>query len=312
MDILLWVGVFVLSLAALVKASDWFVMGAEQIGKALGVSPFIIGVTIVAMGTSLPELASSIAAVYFNNSEIVVGNAIGSNITNILLVLGLVAVVGKKFEIKHDIMNVDIPLLIASSLLVWFVLYDLHISIFEALILLAALVIFLVYNITQSEPTTENEEDRESISWKTYLIVLGSGILIYFSATYTVQAISELSALLGINTEIIALSLVAFGTSLPEVIVSISATRKGNPEIALGNILGSNIFNSFAVIGIPTFFGEIIIPESILSFSLPMMLGVTLLFGIMCISRRISQWEGYMLLLFYVLFLSGLFKDVVF
>lgn len=309
MELLLWGGVFILSLAALVKASDWFIGGAETIGKALGVPSFIIGVTIVAMGTSLPELASSIAAVYFGNSEIVVGNAIGSNITNILLVLGLVAVVGKQFEIKHDIMYIDIPMLIASSLLLWFVIYDLDVTLFDALVLVVGLVIFLIYTIKGNDKADENIE-REAISLKTYAIVAASGVLIYFSATYTVEAIGELSGLIGINTEIIALSLVALGTSLPEVIVSVSATRKGNPEIALGNILGSNVFNTFAVVGLPAFLGDINIPDSILTFSLPMMMAVTLLFAIMCISKRISQWEGYMLLLFYIVFIGGLFKGV--
>ncbi len=309
MELLLWGGIFIVSLAALVKASDWFIGGAETIGKALGVPSFIIGVTIVAMGTSLPELASSIAAVYFGNSEIVVGNAIGSNITNILLVLGLVAVVGKQFEIKHDIMYIDIPMLIASSLLLWFVIYDLDVTLFDALVLVAGLTIFLIYTIKGNDKAEENTK-RDAISWKTYAIVVASGVLIYFSATYTVEAIGELSGLIGINTEIIALSLVALGTSLPEVIVSVSATRKGNPEIALGNILGSNVFNTFAVVGLPAFLGDINIPDSILSFSLPMMMAVTLLFAIMCISKRISQWEGYMLLLFYLVFLGGLFKGV--
>ena len=206
-------------------------------------------------------------------------------------------------------MYIDIPMLIASSLLLWFVIYDLDVTLFDALVLVAGLTIFLIYTIKGNDKAEENTK-RDAISWKTYAIVVASGVLIYFSATYTVEAIGELSGLIGINTEIIALSLVALGTSLPEVIVSVSATRKGNPEIALGNILGSNVFNTFAVVGLPAFLGDINIPDSILSFSLPMMMAVTLLFAIMCISKRISQWEGYMLLLFYLVFLGGLFKGV--
>jgi len=313
MDLLIWSGIFILSLAVLVKASDWFVEGAEKIGLALGIPSFIIGVTIVALGTSLPELASSISAVLAGSSEIVAGNAIGSNITNILLVMGLVALVSKKkIVIERNLMDVDIPMLVASSLILWFLIADLKLTIIDAVILLTALGIFLAY--TFEKPDNELEEEltdlpeRGKIEWKTVLMVLGSGVLIYFGANYTVSAIQEISTLLGFGTGVIALSLVALGTSLPEVLVSVSAARKGNTGIAFGNVIGSNIFNTFAVMSIPRFFGEVIIPEDITVFSLPMMIGVTLLFTIMCLSKRISRFEGMILILFYVIFLVGLFS----
>jgi len=172
--------------------------------------------------------------------------------------------------------------------------------------------IFLAY--TFEKPDNELEEEltdlpeRQKIEWKTIVMVLGSGVLIYFGANYTVSAIQEISTLLGIGTGVIALSLVALGTSLPEVLVSVSAARKGNTGIAFGNVIGSNIFNTFAVMSIPRFFGEVIIPAEINDFSLPMMVGVTLLFTIMCLSKRISRFEGMLLILFYVIFLVGLFS----
>jgi cation:H+ antiporter len=313
MDLLIWSGIFILSLAVLVKASDWFVQGAEKIGAALGIPSFIIGVTIVALGTSLPELASSISAVMMGSSEIVAGNAIGSNITNILLVMGLVALFSKKkIVIERNLMDVDIPMLVSSSLILWFLIGDLKLTIIDAIILLIALGIFLAY--TFEKPDNELEEEltdlpeRQKIEWKTILMVLGSGVLIYFGANYTVDSIQEISTLLGIGTGVIALSLVALGTSLPEVLVSVSAARKGNTGIAFGNVIGSNIFNTFAVMSIPRFFGEVVIPEDITVFSLPMMVGVTLLFTIMCLSKRISRFEGMILILFYVIFLVGLFN----
>ena len=313
MDLLLWIGVFVVSLAFLVKASDWFVNGAEIIGIALGIPPFIVGVTIVAIGTSLPELASSISAVYAGSTDIVAGNAIGSNITNIVLVMGLVALLSKdKIEIKRDIMDVDVPMLVASALILWFLIIDLEFTILDAVILIAGMFIFLAYTFSKSDNHEEGNEDftRQSINWKTIALVVGSGVLIYFSANYTVISIQEISSMIGIGTGVIALSLVSLGTSLPEVLVSVTAARKGNTEIAFGNVMGSNIFNTFAVMGIPRFLGPIDIPAAIVDFSLPMMVAVTILFAVISLSRKISRYEGMFLLLFYLVFMIGLYSNI--
>lgn len=309
MDLLLWSAVFITSLAFLVKASDWFVDGAEKIGIALGIPPFIVGVTIVALGTSLPELASSISAVIAGSSDIVAGNVIGSNITNIVLVMGLVALLSKKsVEIKRDIMNVDIPMLVASALIMWFLIADLEISIFDAFILLGGVVIFLMYTFSKSGGDDEEEIERTKIDIKTIGIVIGSAVLIYFSATYIVKSIQEISILMNVGTGVIALSLVALGTSLPEILVSVTAARKGNSGIAFGNVIGSNLFNTFVVMSIPRFFGELEIPASIMAFSMPMMMAVTFLFAIICLSRKISRYEGMFLILFYGVFMVGLFN----
>ncbi len=304
MEILLWISVFALSLTALVKASDWFVESAEKIGLAIGIPPFIIGVTIVAFGTSLPELAASIAAVWSGSSEIVVGNVVGSNITNILLILGVVAVVGKRVETKVDIMAVDIPMLVGSAFLLWFVLRDLQVLLPEAIILLIALIIFLAHSFSSGG---DEKTERQPIPMKAVGLLLLSGILIYFGATYTIVAIEKLSAILGINKEIIALTMVAFGTSLPELVVSIAAARKGQPEMAVGNVLGSNIFNTYAVMGIPALFENLVIPENIMGFGLPMMIAATFLFAYAALSKGIDRSEGFLLLLFYIYFVAELF-----
>lgn len=310
MDFLLYLGLFVVSLTVLLKGSDVFVAAAEKIGLSFGISPFIIGVTIVAFGTSLPELASSIVAVLANESEIVVGNVVGSNITNVALVLGIVAIIGGRVKIIKDIMNTDIPLLLVSAVLMWFVLTDGQVSIIEAIILLLGLVIFLIYSF-KSGDENDSIEERIVVDWKQYLLMLVGGVLVYFGAEYTIVAISELSAQAGIPPEIIALSLVALGTSLPELVVSIAAARKGNTEMAVGNVLGSNIFNTYAVMSIPRFFGVLVIPADVLSFSLPLMFGITLLFSVMCLSRTISQWEGWMLVLIYIFFIATLCERVL-
>ena len=305
MELLLYLGLFVGSLAVLLKAADWFIDSAEEIGLSLGISPFIIGVTIIAFGTSLPELATSLASVFIGESEIVIGNVVGSNITNIALVLGLTVVVAKGVKLHYQVWHVDMPFLISSAFLMWFIVSDGHVSIFEALIFIGALALFLVYSLKSDD--TEEDHYRTKVSWKTYVWLIVGGTLVWLGAEYTIKAITKLSVLMGLDPNIIALSLVALGTSLPEVIVSIGAARKGKTSIAVGNVLGSNIFNTFAVMGIPAFFGELSIPENVLSFSLPLMIVVTILFAVMTISRRITRWEGIILLIFYVFYMVELF-----
>lgn len=303
-QILINLAIFAVSLFALLKASDFFVEAAEKIGLSLGIPPFIIGVTIVAFGTSLPELISSIEAVLMNDSKIVIGNVVGSNIANIALVLGLVAVVGKQVKVNEHIMNVDIPILVTSAFLLWFVVYDQQVTFFEAIVLLGALIIFLVYSLNSDDG---EETEKVAISWKSYAMLLVAGIAIKFSAEYTIKSVIELSKLLNIGSDVIAASVVALGTSLPEVFVSMAAIRKGKTDMAVGNILGSNIFNTYAVMSIPAFVGTLVIPDNILHFALPFMLALTIIFAVMCISKKISRWEGMMLLLFYVLFMVELF-----
>ncbi len=303
-EILLYFGLFAISLFALLKASDYFVEAAENIGLSAGIPPFIIGVTIVAFGTSLPELASSIQAVIDGASEIVIGNVVGSNIANIALVLGLVGVIGREIKVKGNIMDIDIPLLVISAFFLWFVVKDEFVSLFEAILLLLSLVVFLVYSLKNNP---EERGEKTKISWKSYAILIVAGIFVKFGAEYTIESIIKLSELMGIGSEKIALSIVALGTSLPEVFVSLAAVRKGKTDIAVGNILGSNIFNTYAVMSIPAFFGALTIPPDILIFSLPLMLALTLIFAIMCISTKISRWEGFMLLMFYLFFIVELF-----
>ncbi len=278
---------------------------AEKIGYSMGVSPFIIGVTIVAFGTSLPELATSIVAVLNGSSEIVVGNVVGSNITNILLVLGITTMVVGKLKIERDIMKDDIPLLFGSSLLLWFALRDYHLSLIEALIFISGMIGFLVFSIKgQTEPKTE----KVKTGILTYVILIIAGAAIYFAATFTVDAIKELATGLGINASFVSLSLLAFGTSLPEIVVSVAAARRGQHALAIGNIIGSNLFNTYAVMAIPSFFGELVIPESIMNFSLPFMVAMSILFWIVTYAREISFWKAGMLLSFYIFFLAELIR----
>jgi cation:H+ antiporter len=304
--LLLNLGIFVVSLGVLLKASDWFIDAAERIGLSLGVPQFIIGVTIVSVGTSLPELATSIASIYIGKSEIVVGNVVGSNITNIALVLGLTAVYSKQISLDGKMWNGDLPFLFASAFLLYFVLLDLNFTLFEAILFLFGNVLFLAYSFSSGD---EEEVIRPPLQAAVFLKLIAGGALVYFGASYTIHAISELSDIAGIDPDVIALTAVALGTSLPEVIVSLNAARKGKTSIAVGNVLGSNVFNTFAVMGVPRLFGPLVVPESVLNFSLPLMMVMTVLFGIMCVSSRITRWEGLVMLMFYAFFIVELFQN---
>ena len=309
MGLTLAIIVFVVSLTALVIASDWFIGAAEKIGTNMGIPSFIIGVTIVAFGTSLPELAASIAAVMSGTSEIVVGNVIGSNITNILLVLGLAAfVAGGKMKIDFDVMDIDMPLLFGSAFLLYFALYDLQFSMVEAFIFIIALIVFLFNSFSGKKAEEDDKGDKPGA--KTYAMLILGATLVYFGATYTILAMTEIATVMAIDPHIIALGAVALGTSLPEVVVSVKAAKAGNHGMAIGNVLGSNMFNTFAVMSIPRFFGDLTIPKETLTFDTPFMLAATILFGMICLTRKISKWEGAMLIIFYLFFLAQLASKI--
>ncbi len=301
---LIQVLIFFASLALLVKSSDYFIDSAEKIGLSFGISPFIVGVTIIAFGTSLPELATSIASVLRDQSEIVVANVVGSNITNILLVLGLTAAVGKRIIIDDDLLDTDMPVLIVGAFFLWFVLRDLEVSYFEASLFLLALVIFLMKSLFMDR---EDETKKVKASALQYIILIGAGALVALSANWTIGALENISISLQVNPELIALSMIALGTSLPEVVVSIQAARRGKSALAVGNVLGSNIFNTFAVIAIPRFVGRLEIPATMLDFSIPFMIATSVIFLVVILNKKISRWEGLVLIVLYLYYLAELF-----
>lgn len=310
MDILLLqLGIFIASIIGLLWASDRFVESAERIGLSWGISPFIIGVTIVAFGTSLPELATSIAAVLGGESEIVVSNVVGSNITNIALVLGLSAVVVKSIDLEKSLWHIDVPFLWGSAFLMYFMVSDSRFTVFEAIISLAGIVLFLSYSLKNDDKPAA--EDRPKASWKDYLFLIASAAIVSLAASYAIESITRISDILNIAPKVIALTAVALGTSLPEVAVSLSAARRGRASIAVGNALGSNIFNTFIVMGIPRLFGDLDIPADILTTYLPLMVAMTILLGIMSNNRQISRTEGMVLLLFYIWYLGQIITSAL-
>ncbi len=298
MELLLYLGLFVGALIVLLKSSDFFVDAAERIGLAFGISPFIIGVTIVACGTSLPELATGIVSTLSDNSEIVGATVIGSNITNILLVLGVTIVYAGRIEISRNLMNLDMPILLISAVFLMFTLRDGQFSIFEGILFCIALVVFILSTFSKDDSEDEQKE-KSQFQWKDVFILLLTGALVSLGASGVVKAIEMISFFAGVPKDVISLTVLALGTSLPEVVVSVQAARKGKQEIAVGNVLGSNIFNTYAVIGICRLFGELKFSPEIISISIPFMVAVTFIFALVTYSRRISRAEGAMLLIFY-------------
>jgi len=341
--LLIWGLIFIGSLALLVKGADWFVESAERVGLALKISPFVIGVTIVALGTSFPELASALAAVlkeaYIINgtvidpSEIVVANVVGSNIANILLVVGLAAIATKSFlAVRRSLIDIDLPLLASITVLFVFILWDGVITRAEGILLLVAFLVYLLYTIFQRQvgsekplpeemPTGEifevlpSRADRrrakkpvEKFNSKVFFFLILGAVCLVIGANFLIDSVMKLSEILQIGVSVIAIFAVALGTSLPELVVSIRAATQKKYEIALGNIFGSNVFNVLLVIGIPALIKPLKVDAITFEIGFPFMVIATVLLIISGITRRISVWEGSMFLVIYVLFVARLFN----
>lgn len=328
--LILWILIFILSLAILVKSADWFVESAEKIGLALKISPFIIGVTIVAIGTSFPELASSIAATLKGATEIVAANTVGSNVANILLIVGLSAIAARALIVRRSLIDLDAPLLGVATFLFIFVMWDKEIVFGEGILLILGFLIYLLYTIfhrREPEETPEAaevlpsrverreieakiEKKPEKLNFRVFLFLILGMAGLAVGANYTIEAMLKISDILKIATSLVAITALAIGTSLPELVVSIRAASKKKYEIALGNIFGSNVFNILLVAGIPALIRPLVVDELTFRIGLPFLVIATLLFIISGISRRIHIWEGAMYLLLYILFivkLCGLF-----
>ncbi len=317
MQILFWSVIFIVALAILIKSADYFTDAAEKIGLHYGIPPFIIGVTIIALGTSLPEIATSILAVIQGYPEIVMGNVAGSNIANILLVLAISAIIGKQLNVNKDIINIDLPILLGSVIFLFLTTLDGLFTLADAVIALVALFTYLFYNAKTGRKVNakelkelkeiKEEEKKKKLPFRYPLVLLISGVFIYFSAKYTIDAVIALSTILQIGAEIIAISAIALGTSLPELVVSGVAAKKGKADIAIGNVTGSNIFNALGVTGIPALFGTITIPREMIDFTIPALLFITILYLFVTMDKQVSKWEGITLLLLYVAFLGKTF-----
>jgi len=306
MNVWIWSLAFCVSLGVLVAAANFFINAAEQAGKALRLPPFITGVILVGFGTSLPELISSILAANSGSSEIVIGNVVGSNITNILLILGLSGLLGGTFYVKTDLLKFDLTVMLGGAFILSLMVQDQRFSTGEGIICLLMMSIYLV-TLLRSKSDGTSESDVAPATVCTWLILVASPVLIFIGAKYTVDSIIALASIFQVGVDVIAMSAVAFGTSLPEIVVAITASYKGKPEIVVGNVIGSNIFNTFGVMGIPSLLGQLNIPAGVVSYSVPVFLAATMIHVIITVDKRVSKAEGAFMLCFYLFFVCRLF-----
>ncbi len=296
-----------ISIFVLVKSADYFTESAEKIGLYLKLPPFVVGITIVSIGTSLPEFVTSIFAILDKQSEIVAANVIGSNIANIFLVLGVSAIASKGLLTEHDIMKVDLPILAASAFMLYICLQDGSFDYKEGLLSLFGITAYMVYAGKSRTNSFENIK-IEKLELKTPITLIISTILVNFSAKYTVINVVDISRLLHISTGAIAASAVAVGTSLPELMVSLNAAKKGNFEMSIGNVIGSNIFNTFGIMGAASLVGKVAVDKGTLTLSLPVMILATLLIVFSLQNKAMSKWIGYIFIIFYTLYIMKLFS----
>ncbi len=255
MQILVQLLLLVVGFVMLIKGADWFVEGASKLADRFGIPQLVIGLTIVAMGTSLPEAAVSISAAFKDSADITIGNVVGSNIMNVLVILGLTSVI-RAIPVQKSTVRYEIPFtILVTLLLAGMGLWDNRISRPEGVILWAFMILYLLYllwcakhGVNAVEEPAAEEERRMPIWRMLFMIVLGA-VLIVWGSDVTVDAATVIARTFGMTERFIGLTIVAFGTSLPELVTSATAAVKGKADIAVGNIVGSNIFNILFVVG---------------------------------------------------------------
>ena len=302
MYMLFQVVLLVLGFVLLVKGADFFVDGAASIAAKFGIPQLIVGLTVVAMGTSAPEAAVSISAAFGGNADITIGNILGSNILNILIILGLASAI-TSIAVAKSTLIIDIPIVIVSSLILLILGLDGYISRLDAVIIFAEFIGFLAYMIISAIKSNESGENIKVMSVPLSLVATIGGLaMIIFGSRFTVSGATAIAEAMKIDERIIGLTVVALGTSLPELFTSVTAARKGNADIAIGNIVGSNIFNILFVVGV----SGLIIPVPFkLDFIFDAVASIVaaVLLWIFCIKdKKLTRKEGIILLLGYCIY----------
>lgn len=248
---MIFVQIFLLAIGfvMLVKGADWFVEGTSGIARKLGIPQLVVGLTIVAMGTSAPEAAVSITASLKDTADIAIGNVVGSNILNILIILGLTAVI-TPVAIQKSTLWIEIPYMMLITIgLIMMGYTGGCVSRWEGGILWVLFIAYLAYLFVLAKKGKEENKEVKTKTWKLLLGAVAGGAIVVWGSDITVDAATKIAGAMGMSERFIGLTIVALGTSLPELVTSVTAARKGNADIAIGNIVGSNIFNILFVIG---------------------------------------------------------------
>ena len=304
MTILFQIFLLIIGFILLIKGADLFVDGASSTATNFRIPKTLIGLTIIAFGTSAPELAVSIKALASGSTDMVLGNVIGSNILNILLILGLAALI-HPLSIKSDTIKKEIPICILISTLLVTLFLDVElksgsadlITRSDGITILLFFAVFLYYLISMATKGRKKEKNKkEKPKWKlgkSLLFTLIGLLGIIFGSNFVVDSASEIATLVGVSERVIALTVIALGTSLPELVTTVVAARKGETGLVLGNILGSNIFNICVVLGIPVAIFGTVTPESFAALDLVALVGSALLLFVFSLTKhKISRLES--------------------
>jgi len=309
---------FVLGFFCLITGADLLVRGASRIAAGLGISPLIIGLTVVSFGTSAPELAVSLGAVFSGQPDLGVGNVVGSNICNVVLILGLSASIAP-LVVAQQLVRLDVPLMIIGSVITWVLVSDGNISRLDGIILFAGALTYLAIlwkkgrvesPEVMAEYAAEYGNGKKRSIWRGVLnvsMVLGGLGMLVLGSQWLVEAAVTVARALGVTELVIGLTIVALGTSLPELATSAVASLKGERDIAVGNVVGSNIFNLHVVLGLTGAFSpsSIEVSGAALDFDFPVMLAVSIACLPIFFNRyRIDRWEGVVFLLYYVAYIT--------
>ena len=305
MDMLLQFGLLVVGFFMLGKGADWFVEGAASIATRFGIPQLVIGLTIVAMGTSTPEAAVSLAAALKGSADITIGNVVGSNILKVLVILGVSAAI-IRLKVAKSTIKIEIPFMIMVSALLYVQGLDGVVTLMDGALLAAVFAGYLLYLYIFTKQAGPVEDDEEVAGYPIgqALLWTAAGLaLIMFGSNVTVGAATEIATYAGLSERFIGLTIVALGTSLPELFTSVTAARKGNADIAIGNIVGSNIFNILFVVG----FSALITPVAFskaFEFDMWVALGSSLALLIFVLpTKALERWGGFAMLASYAAYL---------
>ncbi|MBI3772726.1 MAG: calcium/sodium antiporter [Gammaproteobacteria bacterium] len=312
---------FVLGLSFLVAGAQLLVRGASKLALSFGISPLVAGLTIVAFGTSAPELAVSVQSAYAGQVDIALGNVVGSNIFNVLFILGVCALIAP-LVVAPQIIRQEVPIMIGASLLLFALAQDGGISLMDGALLfglVAAYSAFLIRQSRKENQATRDEYAQEfgkpaAMQWDRYwpvqlLLIVGGLVLLVLGARWLVEAAVAFARDFGVSEMVIGLTIVAAGTSLPEVMTSVVATLRGERDIAIGNVIGSNTFNILAVLGLSSLVAPqpLAVAPALLSFDMLVMIAVALAcLPIFFTGHRIARWEGGLFLAYYAAYTAFL------
>ena len=307
MEVVFQLALLALGFVFLVKGADWFVDGASKVAEKFGIPQLVIGLTIVAIGTSLPEAAVSVSAALKGSAEITIGNVVGSNIMNILLILGVTSVIAP-IAVQKSTVRYELPFVILVSVLLMGIGYtDNTVGRVDGIILWALLLCYMGYLLVIAKKggeTSEEEtgEDKPMPVWKMILLIITGGVMIVIGSDVAVDAATALARIFGMSERLIGLTIVAFGTSLPELVTSSTAAVKGKADIAVGNIVGSNIFNILFVVGTSALITPVAYAQNFFVDSIVCIATAVLLWVLVVKNKRLGRAGGACLLACYAVY----------